>query len=218
MDLAMEGKMITCFYNSKLRSATLGLVIAMAGVASADQIHFTGSTQGQFDAQAFANTNSVLDLTYHGSTFDNDTVGGALDLGGNPSPGTDFNNLGSFTLGLTPNIYDGNTFKIFFTAPSSIVGGNSTVFVDMLSGSVNSAGDGGVFIKFSTPPQTFTYANATAFGTFTLGVNDVSIAPGQSASLTGHITGSQSPVPEPAVLAGLGCGVLGLIRRKKTNK
>ena len=194
-------------------ASSLGLVLGLAGLASADEIHVAGSTQGRFNAQSFGTSNSLLNLVNDNSTFDNNTVGGSLDLGGDPTPGTNFNNLGSFTLGLPNATYDGNTFQLLvtFTAPSTIVGGSSVTFNDTLTGTV-SGGLGGVFVDFNNTPQTFTFSNATATGSFTMFVNDVSIAPGQSASLTGHITGSQSPVPEPTTIAGLACGIFGIFR------
>lgn len=188
----------------------------VAGLASAGEVHLTGSTLGKFNAQAFASTTSLLGLTYNNSTFDNSTVGGSLDLGGNPNPAADFNNLGSFLLSNANATYNGNMFtvQVTFTSPTTINGGSVTTFTDVLSGTVT-GGLGGVFVDFDNTPKTFTYSNAAAMGSFTMFVNDVSIAPGQAASITGHITGSEQPVPEPTVMAGLACGALGLLRRRK---
>jgi hypothetical protein len=194
----------------------LAVVLGIAGIASADEVHFTGSTLGRFNAQAFAGTNTLLDLVYNNSTFDNTTVNGALDLGGDPTP-PNFNNLGSFSLGLTNNTYNGNTFQLMvtFTAPTTITGGSISTFSDILSGTILD-GQGGVFVDFYNTPQTFTFSNGSVTGTFTMFINDVSITPGHAASLTGHITASQ--VPEPAVLAGLVCGMFGFIGIRRTKK
>lgn len=198
-------------------ASSLALLLGIVGVASADEIHVVGSTVGRFNSQAFGSTNSLLNLTYDNSTFDNTTVVGALDLGGDPIPGSNVNNLGSFTLGFANGTYSGNSFqlKVTFTAPVTIVGGTTATFTDLLTGTV-SGGLGGVFIDFDNTPQTFFFSNGAASGSFTMFVNDVSIAPGNAASLTGRITGSQSPVPEPTALVGLGCGLLGIfgLRRK----
>lgn len=211
--------MITCFSIKKFHVGALSLLISVAGMASADEVHVVGSTLGRFNVQAFAASNSLLGLTYDNSTFDNTTVAGALDLGGNASPGANFNNLGSFTLNQANNAYDGNTFELYvtFTSPVTIVGGNSTTFTDKITGTISN-GVGGVFIDFDNTAQTFTFTNATETGSFTMFVNDVSIAPNQSVSLTGHITGSQQPVPEPTALAGIFCGGLGLIRLRRKLK
>ena len=201
------------------RLIAVALTIGVVGIASADEVRLVGSTQGQFNAQAFANTNSLLNLTYNNSTFDNTTVGGALDFGGDPIPGANFNNLGSFSLGNINNVYNGNSFKlrVTFTAPSTIVGGNQATFTDVISGTV-SGGVGGVFIDFDNTPQTFVFSNANATGSFTFFINDLSISPSSVASLTGHVTGSQRAVPEVSSLAGVLSGMLGLfgfIRRRK---
>ncbi len=211
--------MINCFSKFRFHVAAVGLAIGIAGIASADEVHLVGSTLGRFNAQGFAANNSLLGLTYDNSTFDNTTVAGALDLGGNPSPGTNFNNLGSFTLSQANDVYDGNTFELYvtFTSPVTIVGGTSTTFVDKLFGTISN-GVGGVFVDFDNTPQTFFYTNATETGSFTMFVNDVSIAPNQSASLTGHVIGSQQSVPEPTALAGIFCGALGLISRRRRNR
>ncbi|MBC8064313.1 MAG: hypothetical protein H7Y17_05750, partial [Chlorobia bacterium] len=147
--------MFNFILKSKASLAVIGLAIAIASSATAAEVQFTGFTQGRFNANAFANTDSLFNLVYTSSTFDNTTVGGQLDLGGNPTPGTDFNNLGSFTLGAQDQNYNGNTFELMvtFTAPATIVGGTSTIFTDLLIGSVLN-GVGGVFIDFDNTVQT----------------------------------------------------------------
>jgi len=198
--------------------AAVVLLVGIVSIAPADEVRVAGSTLGRFNAQAYAPTSSLFDLEYTNSTFDNSTVGGLLDLGGNPSPGTNFNNLGSFTLGLADQDYNGNTFQLFvsFSAPATIVGGSTTFFNDTLTGSILN-GLGGVFIDFDNTPQTFNFSNDEAVGSFTMFVNDVSIAPGQAASLTGHISGSQQPVPEPSILVALACGGIGLLKRRRNK-
>ena len=214
----MENLMINYFLKGSAHIVALGLVLGIAGLANAGEVHFTGSTLGQFNAQSYAATNSIFDLHYSNSVFDNTTVGNALDLGGAPNPGANVDNLGSLSLGLANATYNGNTFsiKVTFTAPSTIVGGNNAVFTDIITGTV-SGGQGGVFVDFNNTPQTFVFTNALATGSFTMFVNDVSIAPGQASSISGHITGSQTAVPEPTAIAGIGCGLLGLfgMRRKR---
>lgn len=214
----MENLMTKFFFKGSAQLAALGLVLGIAGAARADEVHFVGSTLGQFNAQPFAATNSLLDLSFLNSTFDNITVGGSLDLGGDPTP-PNFNNLGSFTLGSTNATYDGNTFslQVTFVAPSTIVGGVNATFTDVLTGTV-SGGQGGVFVDFDNTPQTFFFSNALATGSFTMFVNDVSIAPGQVASLTGHIDATQQAVPEPTAIAGIGCGLLGLFGLGRKRK
>ncbi len=204
--------------HSFIRASMLGLTLSLVGAALADDVHFTGSTLGRFNSDSFASTDTLLGLVYTNSTFDNTSVGGQLDLGGNPAPGVNFNNFGSFTLAMDNETYDGNMFQvqITFTAPFTIAGGDTAVYTDKLFGTVTD-GNGGVFIDFDNTPQTFTFANATTSGSFSLFINDVSIAPGQSSSLTGHISANQSPVPEPMSLAGLACGAFGLITVRRIH-
>jgi hypothetical protein len=204
------------FSKGRAPITVVALVVGIAGIARADEVRVAGDTLGRFNAQPYLPTNSLFDLVYTNSTFDNTTVGGLLDLGGNPTPGTNFNNLGSFALGLADQNYSGNSFQLFvsFSAPVTIVGGSTTFFNDVLTGSVL-GGLGGVFIDFDNTPQTFNFSNETAAGSFTMFVNDVSIAPGQAASLTGHISGFQAVVPEPSILIALACGGIGFLRRRR---
>ena len=199
--------------------AVFGLALGLVSFASADEVHFTGSTLGSFNGGSFLPTTSIAGLIYSNSTFDNDTVGGFLNLGGNPDPGVNFNNLGSFSLADTTQNYTGTTFalQVTFSAPSVIAGGSTAVFTGLLSGAVSN-GNGGVFFDFDNTGQTFTFANGEASGTFTMFVNDISLSPGQVASLTGRISATQAPVPEPATLAALGIGAAGLLRRRRRSK
>jgi hypothetical protein len=93
--------------------------------------------------------------------------------------------------------------------PTTINGGTTAVFSDQISGTVTN-GLGGVFIDFDNTPQVFTFSNATESGWFSFFVNDVSISPGQLASLTGHVVGNQQAVPEVGTMTGIACGMLGL--------
>ena len=192
------------------------LGIALSSFALADEVHLTGSTLGQFNADPFVASTSLLDLSYVNSTFDNSTVGDTLDLGGSALPGSNFNNLGSFSLGTANASYNGNTFSIqvSFTSPTVIAGGSTTVFNDIITGTVLN-GNGGVFVDFDNTPQVFNFANGTEVGSFTMFVNDVSIAPGQDVSLTAHIVGSQDAVPEPATMFIAAGAAIGFLKARK---
>ena len=191
--------------------------LSLASVASAVEINVAGSSAGGFNAQSMNSVNSLLGLTYNGSVFSQSTAGGFVAFGGNPSPSANVDNFGSFTLNGNVNTYTGNTFTLLltFTDPLGIVGGGSTSFQAAVMGQVVNTTAGGVNVSFgANSTHTYTFANPTTAGTFTLNLNSVALAPGQSASVTGYIVSSASPVPEPATLAGLGIASLALIRRR----
>jgi hypothetical protein len=188
---------------------------------------------------------SLFGLTYQNSHFSGISANGFLAFGGNPvtPPGQGSNNFGSFFLDPTlPAMYDGNTFRlrITFTAPEGIAD-DSRVFNADIIGTVRSDESGGVRIDFGQTANqgvlfTFTDLNCEpnpfpgqappgqqvtcGTGSFRLRLNDLSINPGQTASLTGDIfAAQQTPIPEPATLLLLGSGLSGIAawRRRRSK-
>ncbi len=213
--------------------------------ARADEVFIAGYTNGCFNCAVPPNssaiqTSSLLGLSYTNSQFSGTTANGGLSFGGNATPPgvQNSNNLGSFTLSTAPNVYDGSTFtlRVTFTAPQGISGSNSQVFTATLTGTVRSDTDGGVTLDFDNTPILFTFNDTTCGATtvagqqttcgqgrFFFSINDLDINPGQTASLTGRVSGAQqSSVPEPATMILFGTGLSGIAaavrKRRKANQ
>lgn len=215
-----------------LSLVALAILVLGQGVARADEVSIAGYSNGCFNCanppnSSATQTTSLLGLTYTNSQFSGTTAGGFLAFGGNPTPPgvQSTNNFGSFTLNSVPNTYDGNSFalRITFTLPTGINGSNSQVFTAVLTGTVISDTQGGVRLDFDSNLNQngvqFTFSNADATGSFFLRVNDLSINPGQTASLTGDIYGAQqTPIPEPATMVLLGTGLAGLAARARKRR
>ena len=218
----------------------VSLFVLTGGQARADEVFISGFTNGCFGGGCVPGASaSIPGLTYSNSTFSGTTAGGFRGLGGNPNPGANVNNLGSFTLSTAPNTFNTSfTLEVTFTAPQGINGSPTTTFTATVTGMVIAADTGGIMIDFDNTPQLFTFTDtncgATTIpgqqttcgtGSFLFSVIDLAIDPGQTAALSGVITSAQQTqpgaVPEPMTMLLFGTGLAGIaakMRRRKTQK
>ena len=214
--------------------AAIALFTLAQSEARADEVFISGFTNGCFGAGCTPGASaSIPGLTYSNSTFSGTTANGFRGLGGNPNPGANVNNLGSFTLSTAPNTFNTSfTLQVTFTAPQGINGSNTAIFTATVTGTVRAADDGGVFLDFDNTPLLFTFNDMTCgattvpgqqttcgTGSFSFSVNDLAIDPGQTAAITGQITGAQqTTIPEPMTMVLLGTGLAGVaakVRRRR---
>jgi hypothetical protein len=205
----------------------VGIAMALySGAAVAVETIFTGYSDGCFatapcvpPTTPTTATQSITfnGLTYNNSTFNVTTAAGFVAIGN--APGTpNVDNLGSFTLTGTPFVYNGEHFdlRVTFTAPPSTAPG-TVIFSDVITGTVNSVDNGGIFVDLDNTMKHFTFGSGSTAGSFDFFVNDVSLTAGHSIAVTGTILAQVSTVPEPAsfVLLVGGLGALAFVAHRR---
>jgi hypothetical protein len=178
------------------------------GEARADEVTIAGSTTGSFSG-------TTTGLTFAGNSFSVTTEAGFAALSG-----TD--RLGTFQQAPNAGPLSGTfTLNITFSLPSGIAGGQGATYTATVTGSVGADDEGGALLVFdnASRSQTFTFSNGEANGSFTLTLPDfVPVTSGDFAELQGRITGSQTPIPEPATMLLLGTGVAGVAARVRKRR
>ena len=187
--------------------ASIAFLTLSQSVVRAEEVTLSGSTTGT--------VTGVPQLTFVGNSFTGTTALGIGSLSGINSLGTLFLNPGDTQL-----LSGQFVLNVTLTSPAGIIGGQSSVWIATIVGSVSPNVDqGGVSIHFLDPTQVGTFNDGTHTGSFSITLADLFVQTGRSANLTAGFTGSQdTTVPEPATLILLGTGLAGVASRLRKRR
>jgi hypothetical protein len=184
---------------------------ATATATAQAQVFVDGTATGCFGAGCTPTGNdfTIPSLVYRQSSFSGFAFGGTIPFGGNPAPTAgifNVDNFGSFVL--SDDAVDYNalgtsfTLRLSFTSPS-------LGFVDFLgtvTGLVSNPGGGSVLIDFNN--ALVSVPGGAAYN-LQAQVNDLEISAHQNLAVGGVV--NASAVPEPASVALMATGLVGLV-------
>jgi hypothetical protein len=203
-----------------LKGTTMALAVALLGAASQlqAQVTFTVKTTGCFytgascsPSSAGPNFSTQNGLSFQGSTWTENTTGGAISVDGAVV------NFGEFSVSGTQDYAAlGQMFDLYLTFYNPLSVAGDGLFTAKVTGSVSSTSSGAI-IKYS-PLGAIVRSYTHSEGSFDVTVQNVPI----------HITGDNfgqgyievTATPEPATLMLLGTGLLALVpvaRRRRRN-
>ena len=141
-----------------LAAAALFVITFAQRTANADEVFIAGSTLACFGAGCTpAASSSALGITFNNSTFATTTSSGFRVLDGSANPGSNFNNLGSFTLSTTPGNLVGEPFtlQIMITAPQGITGPSQIT----IAGTISDFGSNRLIFEWNPFSTTFNFTD-----------------------------------------------------------